>query len=170
MQEPALTKKQKFLSRIALGAVVLLLGLFLLLCGSGAINLSFLKILPPAVLLSIAVICFSWAFIQDNTLTLWLSLPFALSACVSVLAGFTAKGYGFYYPFYIFAPAAASLVTAIYSGRWRDHLKVVVLFGGLSVLFTLNSMFDVSWRIVLPLAALFLGVCITISALWRKND
>jgi len=177
VREPSiLSKKQIFWSRVSLGAAAVLLGLFLLLVEAGAIKLPgespFLKVLPSAVLFAAAAVCLSWAFIQDNTLTLWFAIIFAISACVSFLAGFTGegRGYGFYYPIYLFAAAAASLVTAVYSGKWRDHLKIIVVFGGLAVLFMLQAMLNVSWWVVLPLVVLFLGGCMIVWAVLRRRE
>ncbi len=169
MTNHELTKKQIFHSRLVLGTALGLLGTFLLLCGVGVLPFSPLKILAASSLIALALVCFIWAFIQDNTLMLWLSFPLFFAAIVSILAGFTSKGYGFYYPIYIISPAVASLVTATCSSEWKDHLKMIILFTPSSIIFALNSVFNVSWAIVIPILLIFIGSYIIFYTILRRK-
>lgn len=165
-----LNKKQIFYSRLVLGGAAFLLGLFLLLCGVKIVPLPVLKTLPVAIAITLGLICFLWAFIQDNTLMLWLSMPLFFAALVSLLCAIDSQhGYGFYYPIYIASPAAASLVTALYSGEWKDHLKVIFLFLPVSIILLLGSMLKLHWTVILPIFLIFIGLYITTYAVLRRK-
>lgn len=169
-KDNALSKKQIFYSRVVLGGVVVILGIFLLLCGVKAIPVPIIKSLPIALPIALGLICFIWAFIQDNTLMLWLSIPLFFVALVSLFCFLDrVRGYGFYYPFYIISPAMASLVTALYSKEWKDHLKVIFLFIPTAIIFALSSMINLPYTVTLPILIIFIGLYIISYALLRRK-
>lgn len=163
--ETVLSKKQIKLSRLIIGAVSVLAGVFLLLAGLGVFPFTFKQAVLPALLIAAGLTLFALGFVQQNTLLLWLAFPFLTAALVTVLASATTMGYSKLYPIYIFAPAIASLVTAIYDGVWRTHLKIIIPFAAPGILFSLNTFFLVQWKILLPSFVILLGVSAIMYAL-----
>ncbi len=160
LEELEITRTQRFAGNITAGTMTVLCGLFLLLCGVGVISLSVGKILAAAVLFTIGFVFLVTGLIQKNTVSIWLAFVFLIPALIEVLAKFTELKYSNLYPLYIAIPAAASLVTMLYSREWRAHILPIVFFGATAVFFALNSFGLLKWGVVLPLLIVFIGFCI----------
>ena len=170
MDESELTERQKRLSILVTGVVLLILGTVLLLTGAGAFHADFKKLLLPSCLAAVAVIFFCTAFIQGNSLLLWLSFAFLLPSLVSFLAAFTPLGYNRLYPVYFLTPAVCSFFTMLYSREYIFHLKIIILFA-LAFFCALTSLFF-DFSIVLPVTLIVAAAGIIVLSLVKekKND
>lgn len=171
-EEIELTPLQRVTGNIVAGALIVLCGLFLLLVGVKVIPLKFADVAPAACLFAVGLTLLVTAFIQRNTVSLWLSFAFNVPAVISLFAAYTSFGYGNLYPFYIAIPAIASLFTLFLSTSKAEHVKVVLFFGMLAFLFALNSLMHVGWGIVIPLLVVFAGLLIlyvAVCSVWRDK-
>ncbi|MCI9518882.1 MAG: hypothetical protein HFK08_06480 [Clostridia bacterium] len=159
--EGELSFGQKLAGNIVAGAMTLLCGVFLLLCGLNVIPLKIWDVALPSCLMAVGVTLLVTAAIGKNPVSLWLSWVFDTPAVISLLAAYTPLTYVQLYPFYIAIPAIASLFTLVMTPKsFKSHLKVILFFGVIAFLFTLNSLMGVSWSVVLPLLLVLAGLLI----------
>ncbi len=164
-EEMELTKGQRMAGNIIAGAYTVAVGIFLLIVGLGVINgLTIKNTALPAILLTVGLVFITTAIIQTNTVSLWLSFAFTVPAIVSFLNNFTDLSYAQLYPLYIAIPAIASLFTMIMSRAYRDHLKTIIFFGLIAIIFALDSVFNVGWGVVIPALVVFVGLMIVYAA------
>lgn len=154
-----LTPKQRMAGNIIAGVFVIACGVFLLLCGVGVIALSVSKVVVGCLLCTVGLVLLSAGLIQKNSVSLWLSFAFLLPALVELLVKATSITYSQAYPIYISIPAVASLFTMLLSHEWMDHLKIILFFGILAGLFTIQAC-GIGWSIVLPLLVIYIGLMI----------
>lgn len=173
-EELELSAAQRVAGNIVAGSLIVLCGVFLLLSGVGVIGLELKKVALPACLFAVGLSLLITSLMHRNCVSLWLSFAFNVPAAVSLTAAYTALSYANLYPFYIAIPAIASLFTMIMTPHaWLSHLKVTLFFGIIALLFLLNSVWGVSWGIVLPLLLVLGGLLIIYAAvaakLWGKS-
>ena len=165
------TKGQRMAGNITAGAFVVLCGVFLLLVGLGVFDgLSLGNVTFVAIFYTLALAFITGAFIQKNTASLWIGTAFAVPATVTLLNNFTSLTYAQLYPLYIAIPAISCAVTLILSRAFIDHLKVILFFGVIALMFALQSSGLVGWGVVVPLLVVFVGLMVIIVAIrGRKN-
>lgn len=165
------TGAQRTASNIAAGAYVILCGVFLLLTGIGIFDgITIGNVTLIAIFYTLALAFITGAFIQKNTASLWIGTAFAVPATVTLLNNFTALTYAQLYPLYIAIPAICCAVTMILSRAYADHLKVILFFGVLAVVFALQSSGLVGWGVVVPLLITFVGVTVIVVAIRGRNN
>jgi len=172
-EDVILSSGQKLACSISAGILLILLGIFLLLSGLGVFPFGIMLAIIPATLVTIGLIFVVAGFIQDNVVALWLGSFVLATSLVSIFAPLSATvrlGYARLYPLYLAAPAIASLVTMFYSREFKDHLKAIIFFLALSGFFFLNSVFGVSWVIVLPIMLAAFGIFIVVVAIVLRNS
>lgn len=172
MEELELSRTQKFAGNIIAGALTVLCGLFLLLCGLDVFEIAVLDVLAASILSTIGLVLLITGIIQKNTVSLWVACAFLVPALVEVLTHYTNLTYGNLYPLYIAIPAISSLVAMAYSREWRAHIVPIVLFGAIAFLFALKSFDIAGWGVVIPLLLVFLGCGIILYAfkVSKKED
>ena len=154
-----ITAKQRLISNLTAAIGIILCGLFLLLCGVGAIGVDIVGAIAPAILIAFGAILLINALVQTNTVSLYLSVLFFVCALTSCLANFAGSlNYGKLYPFYIAAPAIASLFTMLMSRNFVSHTKVIVVFGVPSFFFFMLSFGVWAWYITLPAVLTYVGL------------
>lgn len=159
---------QRIAGNITAGVLLVLCGVFLLLTGLNVIPLKLSDLALPTILLTIGLTLIITAFIQKNTVSLWLSVMFLVPALISYLAAYTSLTYGNLYPFYIAMPGIASLATMLMSRNFSDHLKVAAFFGLPALIFCLNSFSLLGWNAVLPILVVYVGALIIYIAVSSK--
>lgn len=165
-----LTAAQRFASNLIAAIGVFLCGLFLLLCGVGAFDIPVPLVIAPALLAAVGLVLLANALIQSNTVSLYLSVIALVCALVSILANFVdGVEYAMLYPFYIAAPAIASLCTMIMSRNFSTHLKVILIFGVPAVLFFMQSFGIWGWSLTLPALIMFIGLLALYLALAARS-
>jgi len=179
--------KQKLIFRICVGLSFIAFGLVLLLAGLGHF-MSFNLMIGDMVALSILLLFFalflSHAIIFKNVISTWISVMFFVPALVEILIaaglmtmteeGYTEISHIHLYPLYIAAIAIASLITAVIFGSWRTHAPFIVLFGALSILFSLQSTglaYDAGgWTLIIPVAIGFVVLFLIYTVLSIVSD
>jgi len=169
-EDVLLTAGQKLACYIVAGAILAAWGIFLLLCGTvSAFPFTIGQAIVPSGMLAVGLGFTAIGFIQKNVVSLWLGILVLSIASVSVFAplfeGSLWQGYRKLYPIYIASPGIAFVATMIYSREFKDHLKLILFFFGLSAFFFLNSLFGVPWYIVLPLMLVSVGLVVVAIAL-----
>jgi len=167
-----LSPRQKLACSISAGALLIALGIFLLLAGVGVFPFGLRLAIIPASLVTLGLIFMVAGIIQENVVALWLGCFLLAVSTVSIfapLAYTVRRGYAALYPLYIAAPGIACLVTMFYSKEFKDHLKAIIFFFVLSGFFFLNSVFGVSWVIVLPLMLASFGIFVIVVAVIVRN-
>ena len=144
--------------------------MFLLLSGLGVFGASVTvgKVAVPGVLLTVGLVFLTTAIVQRNTVSMWISFAFIVPALVAALNNFTALTYAKLYPLYIAIPAISSLFTAIMSRSFRDHLKIIITFGLIAAVFSLQSSGLTGWNVVVPVLVVLAGLAIVYAAI-RMN-
>lgn len=165
-----LSLKQRRICIIVDSVATFLLGVFLLLVGLKIIYYDFYRILLSSILLFGGIAMSINAFVQSNSLILWIGSALAVCACVGFIVeaniGF---GYSDLYPIYIAAPAIASLITLFIKKEYKIHLLTAVFFGIISILFSLESSGILPISIVLPIVLMVVGLIIS-GAVFIKGE
>ena len=166
--ELELTKGQKLAGNVIAGAYLVVCGVFLLLSGVFGASVTVGKVAVPGVLLTVGLVFLTTAIVQRNTVSMWISFAFIVPALVAALNNFTALTYAKLYPLYIAIPAISSLFTAIMSRSFRDHLKIIMTFGLIAAVFSLQSSGLTGWNVVVPVLVVLAGLAIVYAAI-RMN-
>ncbi len=153
-----ISRTRKLASDVVAAAIIVAAGALLLGLGIGTdVNMS--KLIVPVVLTALGMILLVSALIQFNTVTMYLSMLFLVSAAVSFVAHYSpSAGYAQLWPTYILAPAVSSLATMFMSGDFKFHIRLIVLFGVPAVLLSLMSFGVVDMRIIIPALIVFAGL------------
>lgn len=165
-----LSGARRLACNITAAAVVLLAGVFLLLCGLDVFPVSVSKAVCGTLLCAAGLILCLSALISRNSVSLWLSCCFLVPALVELLVKTTAAGYAQLYPLYIAIPAIASLVGMIYTRDFAAHLPVVLLFAVPAGIFALRSGGVASWAVVVPTLIIYLGILMMTLALKKRKE
>ena len=166
-EELELTKGQKLAGNIIAGVYVVVCGVFLLLAGLGVFGTAVTvgNVAVPGVLLTVGLVFLTTALVQHNTVSMWISFAFIVPAVVSFLNNFTALTYAGLYPLYIAIPAVSSFFTALMSRSFRDHIKIIVTFGLIAAVFSIQSSGLASWNVVVPVIVVLAGLAIVYAAI-----
>ncbi len=168
LQEPSHGKK--LACNIASAGIIILAGVFLLLCGVGVIPLSVPRAVCGTLLCAIGLMLLVSAVVTRNSVSLWLSFCFLMPALVELLVKTTRAGYAELYPLYIAIPAVSSLFTVLLSRAFATHVPIILLFGVVAGIFALRSSGAVSWSVVIPILVLYAGAAMLVMALKKKKD
>jgi len=162
-----LSRRQKFASRIGVICFIILGGAFLLLVGLVDAMPHIRVVIAATILLVFASIFLLCAIVQKNSISFWIAVMFLVPFVVEILVINTAATYGLLYPLYITSVFIACLFTGIIWRNISPHLFMMVLFGGLGLLFFLQSTGVASyidgrngWAFVAPLAAAHFVACV----------
>ncbi len=164
------TPSQKLAGNLVTGGIVILCGVFLLLCGVNVIPLKVKDILLGTFLGGLGVSLFINAWISKNSVSLWLSVAFIVPSIIEFLTEYTALGYRHLYPLYIAIPAFASVVTCIMTRKFIDHLYVVLLFGVIGGIFALESSGLFGFSVVVPCFVIYFGAVILLFTFKNKKE
>ena len=158
-EKAGLSKQKRVASNLVFAIGLVLTGIVLLICGIfDSINsCGFFDLAIPLFLISFFAMLFIIAFIQKNTVALYLSMLFLTCGIGTILGNFSGYGYEKIYPVFIASPAVASFATMFMSREFRFHLWVFSFFGIISAIFMLQTIFDVSWGIIIPITVVFVG-------------
>lgn len=165
------TPKNRLKANIIAGAVTILCGLFLLLCGVDVIKIEFKKVILCAILMSVGIVFLMNGIIQNNPVSIWISFAFIVPSIVEMMVKFFGFTYGQLYPFYIGIPAFSCFITAVLTKNPKPHFTTFMFFAVLSFLLFLNS-FDVApFRVIIPIVIVCIGLGILFIAynLFRKD-
>ena len=169
-----LTPKRRLACNISAAAVVLVAGLFLLLCGADVIAIKVSRAAAGTLLFAVGLIFLLNALIGRNSVSLWISFCFSVPALVELLVKTDAAGYSELYPLYIAVPAVASLFTMLFTHAWFSHLPVIALFGVPAGIFALHCGGAAGWSVVIPVLVIYAGLLMFVLAIKLakkdKND
>lgn len=167
-----LTEKQKLACNLIISGALILCALILLLVGVRVIKVKIGLIVTPVILGGIGISLFVTALIQRNTVSMWLSGVLLSCMTATIVAVSTKQPYAVVYPIFIASPAIASLMTIFISESKNFHGSIIVFFGILSILFSLNSSGTLSWYVSTPLIVMFFGITILLYSImhYRNKD
>jgi len=160
------SKAQKLIQRISAIAILALAGLFLLLAGVVAVLPNILTVLAATILLACCLIFLVSGIVGKNPVSIWIALAFFTPFLIEILTSLYVVTYAQIYPLYIATPAIASLITGAIWRNLKLHLFAIVFFGGMAILFSIQSIGLLNtagfspWALVLPLAGALLMGCI----------
>lgn len=155
-----LSRRQMYACNIIFSACILIAGLLLLLIGLQVIKVNITQAIAPVLLGAVGCALTITAIIQRNTVSMWLGGVFLACMTASIIAAGGGISYSSVYPVYIAAPAVASLFTLPISDNKKFHLSIIVFFGVISALFSLNSSGLCGWSITAPVIVIFVGVAV----------
>ena len=166
-----LSRGKRLACNLSAAFIVLIAGLFLLLCGVGVFDISVSQALAGTVLWALWLLFTVSALISRNSVTLWIGFCFFGPAVVEPVVKLTTLGYANLYPVYIAIPAIASLFTMLFTRAWFAHLPVILLFGVAAAIFALGNIDGVGWAVIIPTLVIYLGCLMLVLALKsRKKD
>ena len=165
----------KLAANLIAGGYTVLCGIFLLLVGLKVFgeSLSMRNMALPTILLTVGLVFLTTAFVQWNSVSMWLAFVFVVPAAVSYINNFTAASYAQLYPLYIAIPAIASFFTMFMSCSKRDHLYIIGFFGLIALIFAIQSSGLAGWGVTLPVLVVFVGLTIVLAAIklnMRRTD
>lgn len=158
--EIIVTRKQRLIGNLTAGGCILAAGVILLLSGLHVIPANVGSLAAPVLLAAVGLSLWTTAFIQHNSVALWLACLFLVPSIVGFIVEFGPVTYGQMYPLYIATPAVASLCCMPMSGNYRAHGKAIAVFGVSAALFSLQSSGLTGWGVVLPLFVVFIGLVV----------
>ena len=167
-----LSKKQKYLCNIVMGALLIAAGIILALAGTGVINASVRKIAAPTVLFAFGIAVLFSAIVAKNSLSMWLAGVVLTCGMISLLEVVTPAGYGNLYPLYIASPAIGCMFAIWFAISKCAQIKAMVFFGVMAGIFALQSTGVCGWGLTAGLLAAFAGVCVILYAVsvYLKKD
>ncbi|MCL2061046.1 MAG: hypothetical protein FWH03_00260 [Firmicutes bacterium] len=172
IEEIQISPSRKAAGNICAGVSVVLCGVFLLLCGVNVIPFTVQDALAASILSAVGLAFLAGGLIQKNPVSVWLAAAFLTPVLVEILAKTTSATYGNLYPIYIAIPAVACLATALIFRKFKPHLYPVIFFGGLSMIFALQSSRVAGWSVAAPCVVVFAGLCVLLLALksYKNKD
>ncbi len=128
----------------------------LLLSYYGVLPFDIDKIATGTLLAALGIIFMVTAFIQHNSVSLWLSVAFIVPATISLFCKNGVAAYSDLYPLYIATPGLGCVVSMIISKQRKRLFKAALIFFVAAAIFLLD-VFDVL-GIMWTLAVLFVYV------------
>ena len=167
-----LSKKQKYLSNIVMGALLIAAGIILVLAGTDVITAPVRKIAAPTVLFAFGLSVLFSAIIAKNSLSMWIAGVILTCGLTSLLDVVTPAGYSNLYPLYIASPGIGCVFAIWFAESKTAQIKAMAFFGGLSAIFSLQSSGVCAWGLTSGLLAAFAGVCVILYAVgvYLKKD
>ncbi|MCH5162938.1 MAG: hypothetical protein J1G38_05565 [Clostridiales bacterium] len=159
-----LSKKQKYVCNIVMGALLIAAGIILVLAGADVIKTPVRKLAAPTVLFAFGASVLFSAIIAKNSLSMWLSGVILTCGMTSLLAVVTTADYGNLYPLYIASPGIGCLLAIFFAEVKLSQVKGMLFFGVMSIIFSLQSSGVCSWGLTSGLLSAFAGVCVILYA------
>lgn len=159
-----LGKKQKYLSNIVMGALLIAAGVILVLAGTDVIAAPVRKIAAPTVLFAFGSAVLFSAVIAKNSLSMWFAGVILACGLTSLLEVVTPAGYDNLYPLYIASPAVGCLLAVWFAESKSAQVKAIVFFGVMAGIFSLQSSGVCAWGLTSGLLAAFAGICVILYA------
>lgn len=164
-----LTPSQRLACNLSAAGIMVLAGLFLLLCGLDVINVKVTKAICGTLLFAVGLMFLVNSLVSRNSVSFWLSFCFFVPALVELLVKTAGLKYSQIYPLYIAIPAVASLFTMFYTREWISHLPVIGLFGVPAAIFSLNSSGVAKWSVVISVLVIYIGLLMVALAIKGKK-
>lgn len=167
-----LSKKQKYLSNIVMGALLIAAGIILVLAGTDVIQAPVRKIAAPTVLFAFGLSVLFSAIIAKNSLSMWIAGVILTCGLTSLLDVVTPADYGNLYPLYIASPGIGCVFAVWFAESKIAQIKAMTFFGVMAAIFSLQSSGVCTWGLTSGLLAAFAGVCVILYAVgvYLKKD
>ncbi len=151
--------KKRIVSNLVFASGLVLTGVALIIMGvlEDSLGVAYASLIAPIILTAFFLINLIVSFLQRNTVALYIAGLCLANALIAVIGNFTEVGYDRIYPLFILSPGLASLFTLIMSKEYKLHLLLGAFFACTAGIFALQSCFDVSWAIIIPVFVLYLG-------------
>lgn len=144
---------------IAVSLIIVLAGVLMILSGVNAINIDIKYFWLPTLLCTLFACGLVIGVFRKETTPLWFGIV-SLVCAVPVVINLTADtAYSVIYPIFIAAPAVASLITVAFADNKKLHLQGIILFGGLALIFLLQSLSLINnWFVIAGIAVVMVGL------------
>lgn len=159
-----LSKKQKYLSNIVMGVLLIAAGVILVLAGTDVIEAPVRKIAAPTVLFAFGTAVLFSAIIAKNSLSMWIAGVILACGLTSLLDVVTPADYSNLYPLYIASPGIGCMFAVWFAEVKLSQIKAMAFFGVMSAIFSLQSSGVCAWGLTSGLLAAFAGVCVILYA------
>lgn len=167
-----LSKKQKAVCTAVMGVLLVAAGVMIILAATGIIDAPVKSVVAPSILFAFGVSMLVSAIISKNSISMWIAGVILSCGAVSLFASVTPATYGNLYPIYIAAPGIGCLFSIWFAEAKFPPIKVMLFFGALAGVFSLNSSGACGWGLTGGILAAFIGVCViaaVISSILNKG-
>ena len=120
-------------------AVLGLAVIFLIVCAVSNALPPVADVLAVTILLAFFACFLFHGILQKNPVSGWLAVCFLTPAIMAILVRTAPVAYAQIYPIFIVIPSLASFTVGIAFLNLKPHIPCLIFFGGLSVLFSLQS-------------------------------
>lgn len=168
-EEKSLSRNSTRISAAVLAVEVILFSVFIIVVSVVDIDLTFGNIWFQSVMIFLGILLLTTGLMRKNNVALWLSIIFIGIGCVTILHDAWGFLYKNLYFIYFALPGLACLVTLFFSDAKRSHLKAMIFFIGLSLIFMFNSVWNLKWYYILAIAIFVIGSMLLINALMYKR-
>lgn len=159
-----LTRKQKCVCNIVMGALLVAAGIILALAGTGVIKASVRSIAAPTILFGFGFAVLFSALIAKNALSMWLAGVIIACGATSLLAVVTTASYYNLFPIYIAAPGIGCLFSIWFAEAKFPQVKGMAFFGVFAAVFSLASSGLCGWGLTGGILAACGGLCVILYA------
>lgn len=145
--------KQRLAGNVCAVVIAIAALVVLILSYCSVLPFDFYKISTGTLLLALGMIFLITAFIQGNSVSLWLSVVFIIPAIISLLCKNGYAKYSDLYPLYIAMPGLGCIVSMLISKQRKRLLKAasVFIFAALIFLFEVFDVLGIGWTLLILL-------------------
>lgn len=163
------TNSRNLIAAVGIGILIVAFGVSLLLSGLGLFPVDLTSFWFPAVCVTLWLGAFLTGALRKESWTVWVGFVFFGLAVVNITHAVSGVGYGKLFPMYIAIPAVCSLVTLLFAQNKKLHLESIILFGGLTVIFTIQVLTSLNWFITAGIIVIMLGLFIFVNVATSKK-
>ena len=149
------------LNKVAAGVVALvvtLYGVMLILAGTDTLSFGIGQFWWPALCVAVWLAGTATGVLRKSSVTVWCAAVFLGLGIMAILNWHTDLGYAQLYPGFIAIPALASASALFFSKAKRTHLKSIILFSGLTLIFLIQVFSELNIYLTIGIAVIILGL------------
>lgn len=165
LQDLEISPSLKLKCNIISALLIVLAGVFLLLCGLDVFPLQVSGVLLATIFTTLFLIFMIDGILKKNPITTFIASCFLVAGVVEVLAVYSTLTRGDLYSLYIAMCGIACLINAILNLDFKTYILPILFFLGLGGIFALHSFGILALSIVIPIVIVYLGLCILIATL-----
>lgn len=165
------TRGRRSIANILSALMVILYGVFLLLCyqvkmfGEDPPKLLWLT----GLLLMFGLAALISGMFRKNIVVFWIAWPFLVCAAVNIAVNLEWGTYGQLWPCYVLIPAVASALTWLFSRAKASHLRVIIISCAAAFACFLASTSVLDWWWALIIGVIALGAIFLVNALTARR-
>lgn len=164
------TNAANIAAAILTSSILVLMGVLMLLSGLDVLGVDIALFWLPALLIGFGLSQLGTGMLRRSTSLSWCGIVFLACALTVLIEETTAETYARLYPMFIAAPGIASLLIVAFADNKKLHLQSVVLFGGLSAIFAMQSAGVIrNWLVIAGVAVIMIGLFVFVNVITSRR-